>query len=883
LEVARKSAGEVAVDLVTAREEFSRAGEMLREGAAVGEPGRRDLSTFLGGAGLGLATAGSFFFPYGRAGQFAAGGARAVRAGATRAASSLGDEAFEGLAGGAGRSVADALEQDLTAAGLKAAPRKDLVESFEPLGQMGREGGFTWDPRTGKNQFDSGYSVAVVKNYERPIPVSDFDSLKVLEYLRFVPEGESLSVAQRLAANPRNLVGAWVEPINGVDHVFLDVASVLPDRDAALRIGGAQGELGVFDFSSMDTLRLDNFPEFKPGGKKYDPDALARYGFADTAPDSIPPGDWVDNPTAELLPTRWIDQFKEHTRTGKRVDDLVPQIRERGFDDPLILEVGMDGRAQLIEGNHRLAAAKRLGLEQVPVRVVTARSVPGGEKIAVRDVGSGKLLRPSEVLAPDAPTVPPSLLRGEGGFAGDIPGERVRELAEGLAQRHLNSPQGLAAVPPQEIASVLQDLPEFADFVRMYRELVVGGMSGLDRRSLRSGRLNEFARRANLEAPRWARDTDTSVSFPASVSATGSLPAALRDGAVNLATRIRNMDVFVNDDIYQPTFYREFNRILNSVANKTGMPPEVMSSALASASSQAAPYDEVLRFARVSRMVRFADGRAEMVPGSRKLLGSDNMSLTALRGLIDSINNPDFLTGRPAGQAMKTSAYAYNRFDPLYVPVYVADTVDGLGQFLIAGTSPGTSDARFSIVNQIAGRTLASVYDVPPSAMQEATWSHIRVARDGLQLTPRGRPTQEPIAPAFTGARGDIEDILVSAINEMDPRVVSLAKQNVEEFHRAVRSGNVAAWNWDAAAKRPTISSSEYLIPADQRPKVGGRAGRLQAQMMAMVDALGPELRARLMALTAATGISLSVWLEALGGSVYDVPDSVFTGGDAGA
>jgi hypothetical protein len=778
VEALRKSAKESGLDLLLAREEFGRAAEGISSGAAsAAERGvdRSSVGQIFGGLGLGGATAATFFLPGARVGRYAGGGVRGARVGALRAAAGLGDDAVEGLVSGpTGRNVLDALEQDLKAAGLQTPSRQKLVDSFEPLGQMGREGGFTWDPRTGKNQFDSGYSVAVVKNYERPIPVTDFDSLRVAEYLRFVPDGESLSVAQRLAANPRNLVGAWVEPINGVDHVFLDVASVLPDRDAALRIGGAQGELGVFDFSSMKTLRLEDFPEFMPGGKKYDPDALARYGFRDA--------------------------------------------------------------------------------QEVSVGTGASSSV-----------------------------VAPSLLKGEGGFAADIPGERVRELAEGLAQRHLDSPQGLAAVPPQEIASVLQDLPEFANFVRMYRELAVGGMSGLDRRSLQSGRLNEFARRANLEAPRWARDTDTSLSFPASVSMTSSLPEALRDGAVNLATRIRNMDVFVNDDIYNPTFYREFNRILNVVAKNTGMPPEVMSSALASASSQAAPYDEVLRFARISRMVRFADGRAEMVPGSRELLGKDNMGLTALRGFIDSINNPDFLTGRPAGQAMKTSAYAYNRFDPLYVPVYVADTVDGLGQFLIAGASPGTSDARFSIVNQIAGRTLASVYNVPPSAMQEATWSHIRVARDGLRLTPSGGPTQDAIAPAFTGAQGSIEDILVSAINEMDPRVVSLAKQNVDEFHRAVRSGDVAAWNWDSAAKRPTISSSEYLIPADQRPKVGGRAGRLQAQMMTMVESLGPELRARLMALTAATGIGLSVWLEALGDSVYDVPNSVFDGGRAGA
>ena len=466
--------------------------------------------------------------------------------------------------------------------------------------------------------------------------------------------------------------------------------------------------------------------------------------------------------------------------------------------------------------------------------------------------------------------LPKSLLRDEGGYWSDLPGTRVRELAEQLVQRHLDSPQGISALEPREIAAAIEGLPEFSDFVQMYRETVLAKMKDpLDRRSMRAGALMDFAGMAGLAPPPWARGLDTSVSFPASVK--GDLPQALRNGAVNLAVRVRNMNTFVNDDAYSATFYVEFNRVLRAVEAETGMPIEVLTSALASASSQAAPYDEILRFARIAPMVRVRGGVAEPVPGALELLGSDTMAVTALRGLVDSVNNPDFLTVKPAGQAMKTSAYAYNRLDPLYVPVYVADTVDGVGPFLISGGNAGTSKAEKSIINQIAGRTLANIYGTSNSAMQEATWGHIRLVRDGLKTTSTGKPTATAIAPSFTGSQGPAEDVLVAAVKRMDENVVQLARQNREKFYGQVKEGNVAAWNWDASQRRPAISSSDYLIPADQRPVASGRAMMLQNQMMALVEALGPNLRSRIETLALAIGVPVGVLAAALGSAGTDV------------
>jgi hypothetical protein len=437
-------------------------------------------------------------------------------------------------------------------------------------------------------------------------------------------------------------------------------------------------------------------------------------------------------------------------------------------------------------------------------------------------------------------------------------------MAEELVQRQLDTPVGSAALNPREIASVLQDLPEFSGFVRAYRDMVVGPMKDpLDRRKLRPGSLNEYARLAGLETPAWSSGVDVNKSFPAALK--GTLPEALEAGAVNLGIRIRNMGTFATDDLLYPAYYLDFNKKLLQVSEQTGMPIEVLSSALASASSQAAPYDEVLRFASVARFVTVDAGRAKAVPGAYELLGNDSMAIATLRGLIDSINSPDFLTVKPFGHAMKTSPYAYGRIDPLYPAFYVADTVDALGQFLILGGKADTAKATASVVNQIAGRTLANVYGVPTAAAQEGFWGQIRVVRDGLKLAKSGKPTQVSLPAAFTGSKGPVEDILVNAVESMDPRVVALARSNRDKFYSEVKDGRVAAWNWDKAKSRPVISSVDYLVPSDQRLVAGGRGVALQRQMLELVESLGPALRSRLMAIAATSGISLSVLVRALG------------------
>lgn len=75
------------------------------------------------------------------------------------------------------------------------------------------------------------------------------------------------------------------------------------------------------------------------------------------------------------MPLDMIWYYREFNReslpidnTGEHLDNLEEQILKNGFTDPIRLRI--DGIwAVVVEGNHRLAVAKRLKLKHVPVKV----------------------------------------------------------------------------------------------------------------------------------------------------------------------------------------------------------------------------------------------------------------------------------------------------------------------------------------------------------------------------------------------------------------------------------------------------------------------------------------------------------------------------------
>lgn len=900
---AERAAGEVALDLLLARKEYETAAKLTSDGWE-----SRQAGDIVAGAGQIAAITGSFFVPWGKGGRLITGGLRG--AGGGTMGRFVAGEALEGVSArvepmrGLGPvenldrealGVIDEAMDTLARRGVEVTDADAFRTGFAGLGEGGRGGGFTFVPHTGQSFFDRGYGTAIAKGYTLQIPKSQFSALDVGQYLNYRPVGTRFTVAEILARDPRNAIGGWLEvpdakssiPIMREEHVWLDISRVVKTESEALSIAGALNDRAIIDFRKAvrtDFKETDIIvPEsYKTGGARHVPDAVEDFSEPSLFRDAPTRGQAVEEvPVALVLP------FRDKARSGRRVNELADDIKRRGIKEPLVLEIGENGRGLLTDGNHRLAAAIEAGLQTVPVRTFIRKSIDGGAPVQVGSgARQGYMLAPSDATGGElSPLVPRSIFTG-GSFTADLSGVQARELAERMAARHMESPSGLAAVDPEEIAAVLRELPEFEDFVRLYRnEVVIGtkphwGMkeTTLDRAKMESGRKDQllrFAQMAGLDAPKWSGGSKADFSFLAAIN--GTEKEFLREASLNIATRLRNLSVFISDDIYQPQFYVEFNRIIRSVTDQTGLPEEVLSSALAAASSQAAPYQEVLRLVRVLPLVEYSNGAARVVPGGKELLGTDNFAKQALDGLVDTINNPDFLTVKPFGHAAKTSSYAYARIDPMYKSVYVADTVDNLGQHLIRGGSASTDDAaKTSIVNQMAGRTLANMYDVSPGAVQEAVWSHIRVVRDGM--SPTGL---KAIGPSFSGPQGNVEDLLVEAVKKMDPKALRLAQQNRDTFYQQVKAGEVPAWIWDSARDRPVISSVQYLIPSDQRGRANFRAARLQGSMLEVVRSISPAMQAKFLSLAAVLGISAAVLVEALGEGSSDIPGYAIGAPDA--
>lgn len=67
--------------------------------------------------------------------------------------------------------------------------------------------------------------------------------------------------------------------------------------------------------------------------------------------------------TADLLP--YANNAKIHTR--EQVDQICASIEEFGFNDPIAVWHNAEGSMEIVEGHGRVMAAKKLGLDTVPV------------------------------------------------------------------------------------------------------------------------------------------------------------------------------------------------------------------------------------------------------------------------------------------------------------------------------------------------------------------------------------------------------------------------------------------------------------------------------------------------------------------------------------
>lgn len=92
------------------------------------------------------------------------------------------------------------------------------------------------------------------------------------------------------------------------------------------------------------------------------------------------------NKDAELTSVNELGEFVGEDRVGrqktpqsrKNIDKLKQDIKENGFNEPIIVQYTNDGKASIVEGNHRYAAAVELGYDKIPVSFRRVDNLPKG-------------------------------------------------------------------------------------------------------------------------------------------------------------------------------------------------------------------------------------------------------------------------------------------------------------------------------------------------------------------------------------------------------------------------------------------------------------------------------------------------------------------------
>lgn len=80
------------------------------------------------------------------------------------------------------------------------------------------------------------------KGTEQVFDLEDFNASAVKYY--------AMNHGAQLNNDPSKFLGSWVEDVNGVKKVFLDVSTSVDDRDEALARAAAADQLAIYDTST---------------------------------------------------------------------------------------------------------------------------------------------------------------------------------------------------------------------------------------------------------------------------------------------------------------------------------------------------------------------------------------------------------------------------------------------------------------------------------------------------------------------------------------------------------------------------------------------------------------------------------------------------------
>ena len=104
--------------------------------------------------------------------------------------------------------------------------------------------------------------------------------------------------------------------------------------------------------------------------------------FADHVKTTVPYVGQEDR-TIEMVPTEVLRGITPGNKLGKTdIDALSADLLSNGFNNPAILNYSVgDNTAIVAEGNHRIEAASRSGITEVPTRVIRQHGPVGGTPV----------------------------------------------------------------------------------------------------------------------------------------------------------------------------------------------------------------------------------------------------------------------------------------------------------------------------------------------------------------------------------------------------------------------------------------------------------------------------------------------------------------------
>jgi hypothetical protein len=397
------------------------------------------------------------------------------------------------------------------------------------------------------------------------------------------------------------------------------------------------------------------------------------------------------------------------------------------------------------------------------------------------------------------------LARGMGAFGTEIRDpDTARRAIESIAQ----DPAYIRGVTDAD----LRGMPEFKTYFDTFRNAVVDPKTGGLRKAVGVRGVGGKISPALEGSPRANPVTGSILGTrPTQGDLTGSLVKAALDNdeatfASTMATRVSNqMSLLRRLDLEAAAamqqaglpssrFYSTTNDLQEVIAQVTGLPRHMVSTAMAVASAGSSPYDELIKISNVAPYLREQGGK---VIFDKAAAVKDGLLVSAVpeqdvlyrvgKAMQDAINGVDPITSDFGGLALKTYQYRNIGFDPNIQSISVSDRI---AQRLAAGAGEGVDSTQgliYAAAPDWAGsQAIGKAEGVSAATPQELGWFAQRVSEIATPFNPRRITSQSfPMSP------DDVRDVM-TGVQRPDIAEWSLEGKRIGKGLKQLRPGGIS-------------------------------------------------------------------------------------------